>query len=108
MFPKDLTFDVGATENFGWQEFFRPFASVKDLAIVSSQLARPIFSALAELAGQGIMEVLLMLQNFFVKLRGPFQEAMERFIATRQLSGHPVAVHEGSIKYRGFDTICNI
>jgi hypothetical protein len=52
-------------------------------------------AALQELIGGRIAEVLLSLQNIFVEgleSLGPFQENIERFVAARQLSGHPIAV----------------
>jgi len=76
-----------------------PFSSVKDLVVPSKILVQLISSALAELAGQSVPEVLPVLQNIFLEWRGPsgpFQEAMDRFVAMRQLSGRPVAIHEGT------------
>jgi hypothetical protein len=79
-----------------WLEMLRPFTAVKDLHI-ESQIALHLSCALQELAGERASEVLPALQNIFiVEYDLPAyaaQEAMKPFVAARQLSGHPVAVH---------------
>jgi hypothetical protein len=80
-------------ENSQWLELLNPFATVTNLYL-SEQITPLVVSALQELAGERVAEVLPTLQNIF--LRGqprPVQKAIERFIAARQLFGHPVAVH---------------
>jgi hypothetical protein len=81
-------------ENIQWLEFFRPFTSVKNL-YVSRRISERIAPALQELIG-GVIDVLPALENLFLEeiqpLR-PVEEAIGRFVATRQYIGHPVAVY---------------
>jgi hypothetical protein len=82
-------------ENTQWLEILRPFVVVKNLHLVG-RLALRVMSALGELAGDRATEVLPVLQNIFIERllpTGPLQEAVGRFIAVRQLSGHTVAAH---------------
>jgi hypothetical protein len=83
-------------EDTQWLEVLRPFASVKDLHICeklgSYQLVAPVLS---DLAGEGVTEVLPALQNLYLKWprrSGSMQEAIDRLVAARQLSGRPLAV----------------
>jgi len=67
--------------------------SLKDDASV-----RLVAPALRELSGERATEVLPALQNLSLTTSGsspsgPLKEAIEEFIATRQLYGHPVTVH---------------
>ena len=87
-------------ENTQWQEALRPFTSVKDLYLSeklgSSRLIAPVLS---DLAGESVTEVLPALQNLSLKWprrSGFMQEAIDRFVTARQLSGRPVtvAVHQ--------------
>ena len=81
-------------ENTLWLELLRPFASVKNLYL-SGQVAPHIVPALDELIGARTTEVLPTLQNIFLEelqLSGPVQEGVGRFIATRQVAGHSIAV----------------
>jgi hypothetical protein len=51
--------------------------------------------ALQELVGDRMTEVLPTLQNIFLEephLSGPVQEGIQRLVATRQVSSHPIAV----------------
>jgi hypothetical protein len=80
-----------------WLELLNPFASVKNLVLsrVSVLLVAPV---LQELAGERITEVLPMLQNIRSEEPRPsrhhdIKDAIQQFIAVRQLSGHLVAVH---------------
>jgi hypothetical protein len=75
-------------ENAQWLEFLRPFTAVKNLHL-SSKLALLVAPALQELGNA--TEVLPALQDIF--LEGPQPPGLEQFVADRQLSGHPVAVH---------------
>ena len=82
------------TENNQWLELFRPFTAVKVLYI-TSKLIPHIVSALKELVGVRVTEVLPALQFLF--LGGPLpsglvEETMGQFIAARQIAGHPVAI----------------
>ena len=77
-------------EDGQWLEVLRPLTAVKDLYL-SREFASCIVPALRELAG----EVLSSLQNIFLEdphPSGPVQEAIEKFVAARQLANHPVAV----------------
>ncbi len=83
-----------AIENTLWLQLLLPFTTVKNLYLFEI-LAPDIAAALQELTGGRITEVLPSLQNIFVsglKPSGPFQENIGRFVAARQLSGHPITV----------------
>ena len=77
-----------------WLDLFRLFPAMENLYL-SEGLAVCTAPALRELAGEGVMEVLPALQNLFI---GNFessdfiQNAIGKFVAARELSGHPVAV----------------
>ncbi|KAI9441127.1 hypothetical protein F5148DRAFT_821621 [Russula earlei] len=78
-----------------WVELFDPFTAVKDLRL-SNRVARDVCRGLEELAEERATEVLPALQN--ILLRGiqplePVPKFIERFVAARQRSGHPVAVY---------------
>jgi hypothetical protein len=82
-------------ENSQWLELFHPFATVTNLYL-SEQIAPFVVSALQELAGDSerVAEVLPALRNIFLGgPQQPVQKPIERFIAARQLFGHPVVVH---------------
>jgi hypothetical protein len=81
-------------ENSQWLELFQLFAAVKDL-YVSSEFTPRITPALNELVGESVTEVLPALQTLFLEgppVSGPVQEVIGRFVAARQLAGHPLAV----------------
>ena len=81
-------------ENTLWLELLLPFHSVKNLYL-SEEFARRIVPALQELVGGRSTEVLPTLQNIFleeVQSSGPIQEGIRRFVATRQVASHPIAV----------------
>jgi hypothetical protein len=73
-----------------WLELFHSFTAVKTLR-VSRRLQSLILPALQELGGESATEVLPTLENLY--LLGSDQSAIERFVAARQVSDHPVAVH---------------
>ena len=80
-------------DNSSWLEL-HPFATVKNLYL-SEAIAPHIVPALQELVAGRVTDVLLNLQNMFVeKLQssGPVQEGIGKFIAARQLAGHPITV----------------
>jgi hypothetical protein len=82
------------TENSQWLELLHPFTTVKGLYI-SQEFVPRIAPALQELVGERVTEVLPALETLF--LEGPLeaepvQEAIERFVATRQLVSHPIAI----------------
>jgi hypothetical protein len=77
-----------------WLELLHLF-TFKDLYL-SESLVPSIASALQELSGERVMEVLPALQNLFLAESQPSEsvkEAIRKFIAARQLSGCPVTVH---------------
>jgi hypothetical protein len=82
-------------DSIQWLELFRPFAAVKDLYI-DKELAPRVVQGFQELVGERATEVLPAIQCFFVEGHqqfGAIQGAIGPFIATRQLLGHPVAIH---------------
>ena len=85
-----------AIENTLWLQLLLLFTAVKNLYL-SKGFAPRIESALQELAGSRITEVLPSLQNIFVKGPGPsepFQEYIGQFVTTRRLSGHPTTIYD--------------
>jgi hypothetical protein len=82
-------------DNAKWLELLHFFPVVENLYL-SEEIALRVAHALQAAAGQRVLtEVLPALQNLFIeKLQpsGPVQEAIRRFVATRQLSGQPIAV----------------
>jgi hypothetical protein len=82
-------------ENSQWLELLRPFSAVKYLYL-SRRFVQRIASALQELIGEGVTEVLLSLQTLFLEETsfpsGSVQGIIGQFVAARQLGGHPVAV----------------
>ena len=90
-------------EDTQWLELFRPFTAVRNLHI-SRQLQLSIVPALQELTGERATEVLPALDSLYLEeyqLSGPEQKAIEPFIAARQYSYHPVAVHRWEKYKRG-------
>ena len=70
------------------------FTAVKNLYL-SKEFVPGIVAALRDLVGGTIAGVLPSLQNIFVERpepSGPLQEKIGQFVATRQLSGRPVAI----------------
>ena len=89
------------TESSRWLELFRPFTNVKGLYI-SEQFGPHIVSALQELVGERVTEVLPTLQTLFLEVMpqsGPVQEAIGQFVSARQLSGHPIVVSRWERKW---------
>jgi hypothetical protein len=88
----------GEIEIIQWRELLHPFTSVTKMSLVREDSVRLVAPALKELAEERAMEVLPALQNIFLRTydwqpRGPAEEAIEQFIATRQLYGRPVTIH---------------
>jgi hypothetical protein len=83
-------------ENTQWLELLHPFTNVKDLYL-SGILSTCIAPALQELASEQVTEVLPVVQNIFLdEVYGepePVPKAISEFVAARQLSGCPVAIH---------------
>jgi hypothetical protein len=81
-------------ENTLWLELLHPFAALKNLYICKEFVPR-IVPALQELVGGRTTEVLPTLENLFlegIRPSGPLLEAIEKFVAARRLTNHPVAV----------------
>jgi hypothetical protein len=82
-------------ENTQWLELFHPFTSVKNLYL-SKDLAPRIVPMLQDLVGERVTEVFPALQNICSPdlhlLTGPVQEAVQRFVIARRLSGYPVTL----------------
>jgi hypothetical protein len=81
-------------ENTQWLELLHPFAAVKNLFLCEKIVPR-IAPALQELVRARTTEVLPTLENIFMKglqPSGTLQEEIEKFVAARQLTSHPVAV----------------
>jgi hypothetical protein len=90
----ELVWKNEAIENTLWLELLLPFTAVKNLCLFE-EVAPGIAATLEELVGSRITEVLPRLQNIFVQglePLGPFQRNIGRFVAARQLSGHPIAI----------------
>jgi hypothetical protein len=81
------------TESMQWLEMFHLFPGVRNL-YVSKKVAKHIALALQELIGDRTTDVLPILQNIFSEVQpsGPIQEGIGKFVAARQLSGHPITV----------------
>jgi hypothetical protein len=84
-------------ENAQWLELLRPFSFVTGL-VLSARLVRLVAPALGELTGERVAEEVPALQN--ISVQGsfpsgplPWQKEFGQFIAARQISGLPVAVH---------------
>jgi len=88
----------GEIDAIQWREFLHPFATVKKMSLKDEASVRLVAPALRGLTGETVTEVLPALQNLSLTTSGsspsgPLKEAIEEFIATRQLDGHPVTVH---------------
>ncbi len=86
--------DVESTQ---WLELLRPFTALRDLYL-DKQFVPHVALALKDIIrGAGIVtEELPALQRLVVEelpTSGPVQEVIGQFVAARQLSGRPVAVH---------------
>ena len=83
-------------ENILWLDVLRPFVDVKNLYISYNVVLR-IAPALQELVGGRTTEVLPTLENIFSESAmfqpsGSIHKGIERFVAARRLTSHPVAV----------------
>ena len=81
-------------EGSQWLELLHPFTAVKALYIPEEFTPR-IAPVLQELVGERVTEVLPTLQTLFLEetsLSGPVQEAIEQFVAARQLANLPIVV----------------
>ena len=75
-------------------ELLRPFTSVKNLVLFddAAEYFAPVLQGLSVESASGTLPALKHLSLKVSVLFGPTQEAIARFIATRQLSGRPVTV----------------
>jgi hypothetical protein len=81
-------------ENSQWLELLHSFTSMKDLFLRDESIQHVVL-ALDQLARERVTEALPALQNIFLQGPqpwGPVEKAIGKFVAARQLSGHPVAV----------------
>jgi hypothetical protein len=78
-------------ENASWLELLHPFAAVKNLYLCD-QIVPRIAPVLQELVGARTTEVLPTLENIFLEPSAPGHEGIEKFVAARRLTSHPVAV----------------
>ncbi len=81
-------------ENIQWLELLRPFTTVKALYL-SRGITTRVIPTLEELVGESATSVLPALQSLFLEelhLSGPVKQGIDKFIAVRQLSNHPVVV----------------
>ena len=81
-----------------WLELLNPFSAVKKLYL-TEEFARRTAPALGELVGGGTTQVLPTLENLFLEgfqPSGPDQEGIEKFIAARQFTDHPITISSWS------------
>ena len=84
----------GGIENTLWLDLLRSFVAVKNFYL-SDKFVPRIAPALQELFGGRTTEVLPALEKIFLvgfQLSGPLHKDIEKFVAARRLTGHPVAV----------------
>ena len=84
----------GDVENKLWLDFLRSFVALKNLYL-SEEFVTHFAPALQELVGGRTTEVLPNLENIFLEgfqSSGPLHEGIEKFVAARRLTSHPVAV----------------
>ena len=81
-------------ENSQWLELLHPFTVVKDFYISSTFIPR-IAPALQELVRERVIEVLPALDTLFLGEPLPSESVLEsiwKFVAARELAGHPLSV----------------
>jgi len=93
-------------ETSQWLEILDPFTALKNLHLTETIAAR-VCSALQELSGERVTEVLPTLQGLFIthlssdSLPEGLRKAIKTFVAARRRSGHPVSVHRTDPLRRG-------
>jgi hypothetical protein len=89
--------------NTQWMELLRPFTTVKDL-VLDESFVLSVASALQDLVGERVTEILPALQNIFLegfKSSDPVPEGIAKFVAARELYGRPVIVrHQEKQQWR--------
>jgi hypothetical protein len=81
-------------ETSQWMEVLHPISAVKDLYL-SREFTPRIAPTLQELVGGRVTEMFPALQTLFLEEAlpsGPAQESIGKFVAARQLAGHPIAL----------------
>ena len=81
--------------NTQWIELLRPFTAVKNL-VLDEAFVLSVGSALQDLVGERVTEILPALQNIFLesfKPSDPIPEGIAKFVAARELYGRSVFVH---------------
>ena len=81
-------------ENTLWLDLLRSFVAVKNLYL-SETLVPRIAPTIQELVGGRTTEVIPILENLFLEgfqPSGRLHEGIEKFVAARRLTSHPVAV----------------
>ena len=88
-------------ETSQWLELLHLFTGAKDVYI-SPELTPRIGSALQEAVGERVTEVLPSLRTLFLEKipSGSVPEAFGKFVAARQLAGHPISVSRWDGKRR--------
>ena len=90
--PPEWLYD--AKYNLSWLEILHPFTGVKNLYL-SRIFAQFIALALQDLVEERVTDVLPALEGLFLEdlhPSGPVEEAIEKVVTARRLSGHPVTV----------------
>ena len=93
-FPSYRRVPRGNIENALWLELLHPFTAVKKMYL-SDVFARRLAPALQELVGRRTTEVLPTLENIYLEgfwPSGYLSEDIKQFVASRQVTGHPIAV----------------
>jgi len=91
-----------------WLELLDPFTALKNLHLTQT-IAAHVCSALQELSGERVPEVLPTLQGLFIShlssdsLPEGIRKAIKTFVAARRRSGHPVSVHRKEPSGRSMD-----
>jgi hypothetical protein len=83
-------------DNPAWPVLLQPFTAVRTLRL-SGKIRSFVISSLQGHTGESVTELLPELQNLYL-YQGHWkdeleEQAIDRFIAARQHSGHPIAVH---------------
>ena len=89
--PQDFKDNIDYAQ---WLELLHSFTAVEDLYL-SKELAPCVMPALEELVRGRTTEVFPNLQNISLEEleeSGPVQEGIEKFVAARQVTGHPRTV----------------
>ena len=87
----------GEIEDIQWRELFHAFAYVKKMTLEGEATIQLVVPPLPEFAGEGATEILPALQNLSLTTydwqpSGLVKEAIDQFIATRQLYGRSTTV----------------